>query len=121
MRNDPLTERVIGCCFSVHRELGPGFPERVYHKALEKALGGARIIYASQKLFRVSFRGTPVGSFQVDLLVEGRVVVEVKAVTGMMPKVFEAQVLAYLKAAKLPVALLVNFGNASCQVRRLAV
>jgi len=121
MEHDALTERVIGCCFSVHRELGPGFPERIYHNALEQALGQADIIFASETPFRVSFRGTPVGSFHVDLLVEGRVIVEVKAVSGTMPKVFEAQILAYLKAAKVPVGLLVNFGNSSCHVRRLAL
>ncbi len=69
----------------------------------------------------MQFEGATVGSFQVDLLVDECVVVEVKAVTGMMPKVFEAQVVAYLKATQLPVGLLVNFGNVSCQVRRLGL
>lgn len=121
MPNDTLTERVIGSCFKVHTELGPGFPERIYQRALEKALEDSGTKFASQKSFRVPFGGVSVGSFQLDLLVEGRVVVEVKAVTGIMPKVFEAQVLAYLKAAQLPVGLLVNFGNSSCQVRRLGI
>ena len=121
MQNDRLTERVIGCCFSVHKELGPGFPERIYQSALEQALEEVKIPFVSEKAFRVGFRGAPVGSFRVDLLVEGRVVIEVKAITGMLPKVFEAQVVAYLKAADLPVGLLVNFGNSSCQVRRLVL
>ena len=119
MQNDQLTEQIIGCCFVIHRELGPGFPERVYQNALENSLEEAGISFAREKEFRVRFRGASVGSFKVDLLVEQRVVVEIKAVTGMLPKVFEAQVLAYLKAAQLPVGLLVNFGNTSCQVRRL--
>ena len=119
MQNDHLTEQIIGCCFKVHKELGTGFPERVYQSALEQALKESRIPFASEKAFRVNFQDVPVGSFKVDLLVESRVVVEVKAVTGFLPKVFEAQVVAYLKAADLPVGLLVNFGNTSCQVRRL--
>jgi len=119
MQNDALTERVIGCCFNVHNQLGPGFPERIYQHALERALGQVGIAFVSQRSFRVSFDGATVGSFQVDSLIDGRVVVELKAITGMMPKVFEAQVIAYLKAAQLPVGLLVNFGNVSCQVRRL--
>ena len=119
MQNDHLTEQIIGCCFKVHKELGPGFPERIYQSALEQALKESRISFASEKAFRVNFQDVQIGSFKVDLLVESRVVVEVKAVTGFLPKVFEAQVVAYLKAAELPVGLLVNFGNISCQVRRL--
>ena len=119
MQNDQLTEQIIGCCFKVHKELGPGFPERIYQSALEQALKESRIPFTSEKAFRVNFQDVQVGSFKVDLLVESRVVVEVKAVTGLLPKVFEAQVVAYLKAADLPVGLLVNFGNISCQVRRL--
>ncbi len=119
MQNDPLTARVIGCCFRVHSELGPGFPEKIYHSALKRALDQLGILNESERDFQVSFRGARVGSFKIDLLVEGRVVVEVKAVTGLIPKVFEAQVLAYLKATGLPVGLLVNFGNPSCQIRRV--
>lgn len=121
MVKDTLAEQIIGCCFAVHRELGPGFPEKIYHHALELALKKSGVAFESGKQFRVLFQGDQVGEFQLDLLVEDRVVVEVKAVAGFMPKVFEAQVLAYLKAAKMPAGLLVNFGNASCQVRRLVV
>ena len=113
--NDQLTERIIGCCFAVHRELGPGFPEKIYQSALAEALDTAHLSCVAEKPFRVSFQGTPVGSFKVDLIVEGRVVVEVKAVTGHLPKVFEAQVVAYLKATGSPVGLLVNVGNLSCR------
>ncbi len=119
MRNDELTQRIIGCCFAVHRELGPGFPEKIYHVALEKSFGKEQIPYTSEQSFRVAFQGEPVGLFKADLVVQGRVVIEVKAVTGVLPKVFESQVIAYLKATQLPVGLLVNFGNGSCQVRRL--
>lgn len=119
MENDRLTERIIGCYFNVHAGLGPGFPEKIYQHALEKALRDAHIPFASERSFRVSFQGASVGSLKVDLLVNGCVIVEVKAVTGMLPKVFEAQAIAYLKASEIPVGLLVNFGNISCQIRRL--
>ena len=72
MQNDQLTERIIGCCFAVHRELGPGFPEKIYQGALQKALKVAGISFASEKSFRVSFQGSPIGSFKVDLLVGRR-------------------------------------------------
>jgi len=65
------------------------------------------------------FEGKPVGDFHIDLLVNGCVILEVKAVTGPMPKVFAAQLLAYLKAAELPLGLLVNFGNPSCHIKRV--
>jgi GxxExxY protein len=117
---DELTAKIIGCCFAVHRELGPGFPERVYDRALRTALKAKGVAHTAGASFRVSFQGTPVGTFQVDLLVGQRVVVEVKAVTGPLPRIFEAQLRAYLKAAHIPVGLLVNFGSTSCQVRRFA-
>src|SRR3989338_9180406 len=119
--NDPLTEQIIGCSFAVHRELGPGFPERVYRMALAMALTSAGISAESERRFKVRFQGITVGEFQVDLLVGDHVVVEVKAVIGAMPKLFGAQVLAYLKAAGVAVGLLVNFGNPSCQVKRLSL
>ena len=121
MQKDPQTERIIGCCFKVHSELGPGFPEKIYHNALEKALAKTGISFVSEKNFRVAFQGESVGSFKVDLLVEERVIVEVKAVSGVIPKIFAAQVLAYLKAARLPVGLLVNFGNTNCQISRFVL
>ena len=121
MQNDTLTEQVIGCCFNVHSGLGPGFPERIYQGALGIVLEEKGLSFVSEKSFRVSFAGTSVGSFKVDFFVDERLIIEVKAITGMVPKVFEAQVIAYLKAAKVPVGLLVNFGNPSCQIRRLGL
>ena len=119
MQNDPLTERIIGCCFEVHQQLGPGFQETIYHRAVEIAFKTAGLAFVREKSYKVSFSKILVGTFRVDLLVEDQVIVEIKASTGFLPKVFEAQVLSYLKAASLPVGLLVNFGNSSCQVRRL--
>ena len=119
MQRDELTESIIGCCYEIHSELGPGFQEKIYHSALKKALEQKGIPFSTEKRYGVVFQEAQVGSFRVDLLVGESVVVEVKAVHGLMPKVFESQVLAYLKAAGLSVGLLVNFGNNSCQIRRL--
>ena len=118
MEKEHLTKQIIGCCFAVHRELGPGFPEKVYQKALELALEKAGIRFEKNRRFRVSFQGARVGEFELDLVVDGGVVVELKAVSGIMPRTFEAQVVSYLKASEIPVGLLVNFGNASCAVKR---
>ena len=118
---DLLTEQIIGNCYKVHNALGPGFPEKVYQAALLTRLRAERFMVEREHCFKVLFEGAQVGEFHVDLLVEKRVIVEVKAVIGVTPQVFSAQVLAYLKAACIPVGLLVNFGNPSCEVRRVAL
>lgn len=119
MENDQLTEGIIGACYEVHNQLGPGFNERIYQNALKVALKKRSLKYDTEKSFPINFLGVLVGNFRADLIVEDRVVVEIKAVNGFMPKVFETQVISYLKAANLKVGLLVNFGNRKCQVRRL--
>ena len=121
MEKEGLTRQIIGCCFAVHRELGPGFHEKIYHTALQCVLRAAGIVFESQKRFQVTFQGVQVGEFSADLVVGHEVVVELKAISGPMPKVFQAQLLSYLKASSLHVGLLVNFGNTSCHVKRLVL
>lgn len=115
---DPLTEQIIACCFKVHNELGPGFNERIYHKALKIALKEDNLKYEIEKEFAIFFEDKKVGSLRLDLIVEDKVIVEVKAFTGNMPDVFKYQILSYLKVSNLKVGLLVNFGSKSCQVKR---
>jgi GxxExxY protein len=118
---DPLTAKIIGVCYQVYNELGPGFIERIYLNAIKIALKRLDLNCEEEKEFSVSFRGERVGKFRIDLVIENKVIVELKAVEGRMPKIFEAQVISYLKASGLKVGLLVNFGNRSCEVRRLMV
>ena len=118
---DPLTEKIIACCFRVHNELGPGFAEKIYHKALMIAFEDADLAYEAEKTFNVFFQDKKVGSFRLDLLVEGKVIVEIKALTGNIPEVFKYQVLSYLKASGLRVGLLINFGNKSCHIKRFVI
>ncbi|MEF9426322.1 MAG: GxxExxY protein [Candidatus Mariimomonas ferrooxydans] len=118
---DLLTEKIIGCCFKVYNELGPGFNEKIYHNALRLVLKQERLKYQIEKTFKVSFQSISVGNFKADLIVEDRVIVELKALTGNIPNIFESQVLSYLKASGLKIGLLVNFGNRRCQIKRLAV
>ena len=115
---DPLTEKIIACCFKVHSELGPGFNERIYHNALKLALEEADLKYQTEKEFTVFFQDKKVGSLKLDLTVEGKAIIELKALTGNIPDVFKYQLLSYLKVSNLHVGLLVNFGNKSCQVKR---
>ena len=120
---DPLTEKIIGCAYKVHSKIGPGFNENIYHNALEIALKEEGLKYQTEKSYnvsyKVSYKGRDVGRFGLDLIIEDKVIVEIKALTGNIPTVFELQVLSYLKASGYKIGLLINFGNKSCQVRRL--
>lgn len=118
---DTLTQKIIGCCFEVHKQLGPGFLEKIYVNALKVKLQKAGLKFEVEKEYTVLFDDVIIGRFRCDLLVEGRVIVELKSVTGYQPKIFQTQLISYLKASTLKTGLLVNFGNGSCEVKRLSV
>ena len=103
------------------QKLGPGFNERIYHNSLMISFDEAKLKYETEKEFVVKFNDKNVGSFSLDLLVENRVVVEIKSLAGNIPDIFKYQILSYLKAANLKVGLLINFGNKSCQIKRFVL
>ena len=117
MLHSDLTRTIIGCAFDVQNELGSGFLESVYEKAMLVALTETGVAVESQVPVQVNFRGQPVGDFYVDLLVSGKVVVELKAVDRLMPQ-HKAQVINYLNATGIPVGLLINFGNPKVEFQR---
>jgi GxxExxY protein len=119
MEEESLTKQIIGCCFKVHQELGPGFKEKIYHTALKLEFKQERLRFQTEKEFEVSYLDQRVGTSRADLVVEDKVVLEIKSLEGKVPMVFEYQLLSYLKASGLRIGLLVNFGNKSCQVKRL--
>lgn len=108
-RDDPLTCKVIGSLFAVYRELGFGFLEAVYQRAVAVSLADQGLAVESEARIPVSFKDRPVGDFRADLLVERRLIVEVKAGDGLVPA-HRAQLLNYLRATSMEVGLLVNFG-----------
>jgi GxxExxY protein len=114
-----ITERIIGCCFEVHREIGPGFNEKIYHNALRLLFDQNKLRYETEKEFEVSYLNKKIGSFRADLVVEGEIIVEIKSLEGNIPTIFERQLISYLKASGLHVGLLINFGNKSCQIKRV--
>lgn len=118
--HDSVTEKIIACCFEVHTALGPGFPEKIYHSALMHSMAKRKMKFVSEKEFEVSFDSLRVGTFRCDFLVEGSVIVEIKSVTGYIPVLFRNQVISYLKASGLKTGLLINFGNKSCEVKRVS-
>ena len=117
MIHSDLTSTIIGCAFAVSNELGAGFLESVYEKAMVVALSDAGVRVTSQAPISVMFRGKPVGDFYADLLVDESVIVELKAVPTLTPQ-NEAQIINYLNATGVPVGLLINFGNPKLQYRR---
>lgn len=118
-QRDNLTEKIIGCCFKVHKELGPGFNEKIYQNSLKNLFEEQGIKYGMEKEYEVKYLDKKVGKLRVDMVIEDKVIVEIKALAGNIPQVFQCQVLSYLKSSGLKVGLLINFGNKSCQVKRL--
>ena len=116
-----LTEGIIGCCFKVHKDLGPGFNEKIYHNALMQLLDQKGIKYQTEKEFAVYYLDNKIGFFRADLVVEDKVIVEIKSLTGNILTLFEHQLISYLKASGFHVGLLINFANKSCQVKRVVL
>lgn len=112
-----ITQVVIGCAFDVMNELGAGFLESVYGKALLLALRQRGQKAEAQQPIKVTFRGECVGEFFADLVVDGKIIVELKAVKAIAPE-HQAQVINYLKATGIEVGLLINFGNPRLEYRR---
>lgn len=105
---DQLAHAVIGAAIDVHREIGPGFLESVYQNALCYELGLRKITYEAQVLAPVTYKGYAVGEGRLDVLVEKRLIIELKAVEAF-EAIHQAQVISYLRAMRLPLGLLINF------------
>lgn len=117
MIHEELTEKILKACFEVSNELGCGFLESVYEKALLIALTEAGLKAESQTPLKVMFRGQTVGEFFPDIIVEDTVLLELKAVKALAPEHL-AQVMNYLKATGIEVGFLINFGNPKLEYRR---
>jgi GxxExxY protein len=111
-----LTERIIGCAYKVHKELGAGFLEKVYENALRIELEDAGLDVIQQYPVPVNYHGQMIGDFYADLMVEGRVIVELKAIYKLA-KEHEVQLVNYLAATGIDNGLLINFGL-SVEVKR---
>lgn len=117
-----VTEKIIGASFEVHKFLGNGFQEVIYQRALAWELSKAGLEFAreiEQEIFYKELQ-EPIGTRRADFVVEGKVLVELKAVIEL-EDVHLAQILNYLKAYKLELGLLVNFGSKSLTFKRLVL
>ena len=113
-----LTHEIIGASMEVHKELGPGFSESIYHNALllEFKLRGIKI--ETEKKIEVSHKGEIVGEYFIDLLADEKVILELKAV-DVLTSIHEAQIISYLKALNCKIGLLINFGQKSLEYKRI--
>ena len=105
-----LTKKITGCAIEVHRRLGPGLLESIYEKALCIELEHNDFNYERQKTINVTYRNKPLGNYKIDILVENKVVLELKSVDRHDP-VFEAQLLSYMKLGNYKIGLLINFNK----------
>jgi GxxExxY protein len=108
---DRLAHEVIGAAIEVHRILGPGFLESVYEEALIVELGLRTIPVQRQVPIPLVYKGVAIGQGRLDLLVQGKLIVEIKTVEALAP-IHKAQTISYLKATGLQLALLINFNAA---------
>lgn len=110
MDTDHLTHRIIECAIDVHQELGPGLLESIYESAMAVELDFQKMGFRQQVIVPIQYRGRLIGEHRIDLIVENTVVVELKSVEPF-DRVFEAQILTYLRLTKLKTGLLINFNS----------
>jgi len=115
---NPLTEKIIGCAYTVSNSLGVGFLEKVYENALVHELSKLGLKVQQQKPIRVLYDGVVVGDYFADLVVEDCVLVELKAIKEL-DEAHKRQCLNYLKATGYRVCLLLNFGRPRVEIKRL--
>lgn len=113
-----LTSKIIGCAMEVHRQLGNGFQEVIYQRALEIEMASQGITFSREYEMPVFYKEQQIGTRRVDFLIEGIVSVELKAIIHL-EDVHLAQAINYLEAYDLEVGLLINFGAKSLQFKRL--
>jgi len=115
---EELSFQVMSAVFEVHNVLGPGFLEKVYENALVKEFALRGIKVETQKEINVSYKGGNVGHYYADILVDGKVIIELKA-ADKLSRLNEAQLLNYLKATGIKLGYLINMGSKSVEYKRL--
>jgi GxxExxY protein len=117
-KHSELTSKIIGCAIEVHKGLGCGFQEVIYQRALEHEFTLQKVKYAREVDMPIFYKDKHLGTRRVDFLIEGKVLLEIKAVVKL-EKVHLAQAKNYLEAYKIEVGLLLNFGSINLDIKRL--
>ena len=113
-----LSYRIIGIAIEVHKKLGPGFQEKIYEQALLKEFEKSSIEFEKQKVVRVDYDGFDLGNQRIDLLVNGKIILEIKTCTKIIP-IHRDQVISYLKTADRKLGLILNFGRRKLEIKRV--
>jgi len=114
-----LSYEIMGAVFEVHNVLGPGFMESLYEEALARELDARSVPFERQKEVTIAYKGQPIGTHRLDMVVDGKVVLELKAVSELADA-FKQQVRSYLKATGLRLGILINFGAPEVRYVRIA-
>lgn len=115
---DGLSKKIIGVAIEVHKELGPGFLESIYEEALKVGMSKHKFQFEAQKEIKIEYLGVEVGLHRLDLIIENKIVVELKAVKEFTDIHF-AQLRSYLRATGLKVGLLFNFAKPTLEIKRI--
>ena len=118
MIHEELTGKIIACAMAVHSQLGSGFPEVIYQRSLGLEMNKAGLGFMREMTMTIFYEKTKVGARRVDFFVEGKIMVELKAVTRI-EDVHVCQAINYLEAHRMKMGLLLNFGASSLQFRRV--
>jgi GxxExxY protein len=113
-----LSNRIIGIAIDIHKKLGPGFQEKIYEEALLTEFKKSGIGYEKQKVIRVDYEGQSLGNQRIDLIVDGEIILEIKACTKIIP-IHRDQVISYLKTANKRLGLILNFGRSKLEIKRV--
>jgi GxxExxY protein len=120
LRFEELSSKVIGAALAVHRELGPGFLESVYHCAMRVSLTHRDISFGSQYPVDITFEDLPVGRARIDLVISRQIILELKSV-DQLHNIHFVQLRSYLRAAHLHLGLLLNLNSPTLTIRRVIV
>jgi GxxExxY protein len=115
---EELSGKIIGSAIEVHKTLGSGFIESVYHKAMKLELTDRNITFETEKHVKIFYKKTQIGEHRVDLVVNNEIVVELKAVNDISDS-HEKQIISYLKATGLKVGLILNFSKSKVDIKRI--
>ena len=118
MKHEEITYKIIACAMEVHRKLGPGYPEYIYHRAIIIEYKLQDVYFEDEFEIKIYYKGEQVGIRRVDFLVEKEVAVEIKAATELSDLNI-AQAKNYLEAGGIEIGLLINFGASSLQFKRM--
>jgi GxxExxY protein len=118
MLHEELTKKIIGCAMEVHNRLGNGFQEVIYQRALQIEMNLAGLAFAREMEMTIFYREAEIGTRRVDFFVEGKVMVELKALIRL-EDAHLAQAMNYLEAYKMEIGLLINFGAKSLEFKRV--